>query len=97
MPNHQQHPSGAVTRAESRLKPRGTETAGWRRLILAGMAGNVMEWYDFSVYGYVAATLGRHFFPSADPVASLLAAFGVFAAGFLMRPVGALIFGHIGP
>ena len=69
---------------------------GRRRLILAGMAGNVMEWYDFSVYGYFAATLGRHFFPSADPVASLLAAFGVFAAGFLIRPVGALLFGHIG-
>jgi MFS transporter, MHS family, proline/betaine transporter len=60
------------------------------------MAGNVMEWYDFSVYGYSAATRGRHFFPSEDATASLLAAFGVFAAGFLMRPVGALIFGHIG-
>jgi MHS family proline/betaine transporter-like MFS transporter len=60
------------------------------------MAGNVMEWYDFSVYGYFAATLGRRFFPSADAAASLLAAFGVFAAGFLMRPVGALLFGHIG-
>jgi MHS family proline/betaine transporter-like MFS transporter len=66
------------------------------RLILAGMAGNIMEWYDFAVYGYFAATLGRHFFPSHNPVASLLAAFGVFAAGFLMRPVGALLFGHIG-
>jgi MHS family proline/betaine transporter-like MFS transporter len=59
-----------------------------RRLILAGTAGNVMEWYDFSIYGYFAATIGRHFFPSEDATASLVAAFGVFAAGFLMRPVG---------
>ena len=54
-----------------------------------------MEWYDFAVYGYFAATIGRHFFPSDDPAASLIAAFGVFAAGFLMRPVGG-VFGHIG-
>src|SRR5215468_4002566 len=66
------------------------------RLIAAGTAGNVMEWYDFAVYGYFAATIGRHFFPSSDATTSLIAAFGVFAAGFLMRPVGALIFGHIG-
>jgi MHS family proline/betaine transporter-like MFS transporter len=69
---------------------------GRRRRILAGTAGNVMEWYDFSIYGYFAATIGRHFFPSEDATSSLLAAFGVFAAGFLMRPVGGLIFGHIG-
>ncbi len=67
-----------------------------RRLIVAGIAGNVMEWYDFAVYGYFAQTIGQHFFPSKDPVASLIAAFGVFAAGFLMRPVGGLVFGHIG-
>jgi|RhiMetdeSRZDD1v2_1073273.scaffolds.fasta_scaffold463553_2 MFS transporter, MHS family, proline/betaine transporter len=70
------------------------ETA--RRLIIAGIAGNVMEWYDFAVYGYFAQTIGQHFFPSKDPIASLIAAFGVFAAGFLMRPIGGLVFGHIG-
>jgi MFS transporter, MHS family, proline/betaine transporter len=70
------------------------ETA--RRLIIAGIAGNVMEWYDFAVYGYFAQTIGQHFFPSKDPSASLIAAFGVFAAGFLMRPIGGLVFGHIG-
>src|SRR5215468_3035637 len=71
-----------------------TETA--RRCIIAGIAGNVMEWYDFAVYGYFAQTIGQHFFPAKDPIASLIAAFGVFAAGFLMRPVGGLVFGHIG-
>lgn len=67
-----------------------------RRTTLAGIVGNVMEWYDFAVYGYFAPIIGRQFFPSDDPAASLIAAFGVFAAGFLMRPVGGLIFGHIG-
>ena len=66
------------------------------RAILAGIAGNVMEWYDFTVYGYFAAVIGRQFFPAEDPISSLLAAFGVFAAGFLMRPFGSLVFGHMG-
>ncbi|MBV9378990.1 MAG: MFS transporter [Alphaproteobacteria bacterium] len=69
---------------------------GERRVIIAGIAGNVMEWYDFSVYGYFAANIGRHFFPAQNAVSSLIAAFGVFAAGFLMRPLGSLLFGHIG-
>lgn len=67
-----------------------------RRVTLAGIAGNVMEWYDFAVYGYFAPIIGRQFFPSEDPTASLAAAFGVFAAGFLMRPLGGFVFGHIG-
>jgi MHS family proline/betaine transporter-like MFS transporter len=70
--------------------------ASQRKLVIAGLIGNVLEWYDFSVYGYFAVSIGRHFFPSEDPTTSLLAAFGVFAAGFLMRPVGAVLFGHIG-
>ena len=69
---------------------------GERRAIIAGVAGNVMEWYDFSVYGYFAMNIGRDFFPAQDTVSSLIAAFGVFAAGFLMRPLGSLVFGHIG-
>jgi MHS family proline/betaine transporter-like MFS transporter len=71
-----------------RLLDNSAEQQG--RAILAGIAGNVMEWYDFTVYGYFAAVIGRQFFPA------LLAAFGVFAAGFLMRPFGGLVFGHIG-
>lgn len=66
------------------------------RLIAAGVVGNIMEWFDFAIYGYFAATIGRHFFPSENPTTSLIAAFGVFAAGFLMRPLGGLVFGHIG-
>lgn len=67
-----------------------------RRIILAGVVGNMMEWYDFAVYGYFAQIIGQQFFPSKDPVASLIAAFGVFAVGFLMRPFGGLVFGSIG-
>src|ERR1700747_814806 len=69
---------------------------GQSRAIIAGIAGNVMEWYDFSVYGYFATTIGRLFFPAQDAISSLLAAFGVFAAGFLMRPLGSVVFGYIG-
>jgi len=65
------------------------------RLIAAGLIGNVLEWYDFSIYGYFASSIGRHFFPSRNPSLSLLAAFGVFSAGFLTRPLGAMLFGYI--
>jgi MFS transporter, MHS family, proline/betaine transporter len=84
----------AASRQDPMLE-RGRPELQWRA-ILAGAAGNVMEWYDFSVYGYFAAVIGRRFFPAEDPIASLLAAFGAFAAGFFMRPFGSLVFGHIG-
>ena len=67
-----------------------------RRIVLAGISGNVMEWYDFTVYGYFASIIGVQFFPSGNRLSSLVASFGVFAAGFLMRPVGSLIFGYVG-
>jgi MFS transporter, MHS family, proline/betaine transporter len=67
-----------------------------RRLAIAGMAGNILEWYDFSIYGFFAYAIGENFFPSHSKSTSLIDAFGVFAAGFLMRPIGALLFGQIG-
>jgi MFS transporter, MHS family, proline/betaine transporter len=67
-----------------------------RRVVAAGMIGNVLEWYDFAIYGYFATSIGRHFFPHEDPLAQLLSAFGVFAVGYMMRPVGGVIIGHIG-
>jgi MHS family proline/betaine transporter-like MFS transporter len=63
---------------------------------LASMIGNALEWYDFAIYGYFAAVLGQHFFPSDDAAVSVIAAFGVFAIGFLARPVGAALFGNLG-
>lgn len=67
-----------------------------RKVIAAGVSGNVLEWYDFAVYGFYAPIIGKLFFPSDDPTVSLIASFGAFAAGFLMRPIGGFIFGHIG-
>jgi MHS family proline/betaine transporter-like MFS transporter len=67
-----------------------------RNVITAGMIGNALEWYDFALYGYFAVAIGRHFFPHEDAVAQLLSAFGVFALGYLMRPLGGVLVGHIG-
>src|SRR5262245_58677618 len=67
-----------------------------RRGVLAGVAGNILEWYDFALFGFFAQQIGAHFFPAQDPTASLLAAFGTFAAGFLMRPIGGAVFGWVG-
>jgi len=64
--------------------------------VLAGIIGNVLEWYDFAIYGFFAPILGTLFFPSQDPTTSLIASFGAFAAGFLMRPIGGAVFGYIG-
>jgi len=75
--------------------PRPESRVGWKP-IYAGIIGNVLEWYDFAVYGYFASAIGKNFFPAEDASASLIAAFGVFAAGFLMRPLGGLVFGYIG-
>lgn len=62
----------------------------------AGTIGNVLEWYDFALYGYLAPTIGAHFFPSLNPIASLIGAYGGFAIGFAVRPIGGAVLGHIG-
>jgi MHS family proline/betaine transporter-like MFS transporter len=66
------------------------------RTVTAGAIGNALEWYDFGLFGYFAPIISSQFFPSADPAVALLNTFGVFAAGFLMRPIGAIMFGHLG-
>ena len=66
------------------------------RTVVAGTVGNVMEWYDFALYGFFAPVIARVFFPSDDRLSSLIATFGVFAAGFVMRPLGGIVFGYIG-
>lgn len=67
-----------------------------QRGIAAGVVGNMLEWYDFALFGFFAPQIGAHFFPAHDPTSSVLAAFGTFAAGFVMRPVGGALFGWIG-
>ncbi len=66
------------------------------KVIAAGMIGNVLEWYDFSIYGYFASSIGLNFFPHQDRVAQLLAAFAVFALGYVVRPIGGALIGHVG-
>src|SRR5215475_5241121 len=67
-----------------------------RRAVTAAVIGNVLEWYDFAVYGYVAAIIGRNFFPGKDPVTELLAAFLTFGLGFAARPIGGIVIGRLG-
>ena len=67
-----------------------------QRGIVAGVVGNILEWYDFALFGFFAPQIGAHFFPATSPAASTLAAFGTFAAGFIMRPVGGALFGWVG-
>lgn len=66
------------------------------RITLAGAIGNLLEWYDFGLYGLLAPVLASLFFPGHNRLASLLGVYGGFAAGFAMRPLGAIVFGHLG-
>jgi MHS family proline/betaine transporter-like MFS transporter len=66
------------------------------RTALAGLIGNVLEWFDFAVYGYFAAEIGAQFFPQSSPQAQRLLALTVFAVGFFARPVGGLVLGAFG-
>ncbi|MEU9389657.1 glycine betaine/L-proline transporter ProP [Streptomyces sp. NPDC048324] len=73
-----------------------TDPALVRRAVQAAALGNAMEWFDFGVYSYIAVTLGKVFFPSGNPTAQLLSTFGAFAAAFLVRPLGGMVFGPLG-
>jgi len=80
--------------------PRGhgigtTETRRRIWAIVGGSSGNLVEWYDFYVYSFTALYFASEFFPAGDQTTQLLNAAGVFAAGFLMRPIGSWFFGRI--
>jgi MHS family proline/betaine transporter-like MFS transporter len=66
------------------------------KVMAAGAIGNLLEWYDFAIYGYFAPLIGRTFFPHEDSLAQLLSAYGIFAIGFVVRPLGGIVVGHIG-
>lgn len=78
------------------MKEQTDKTSFKMRSLIAGFSGNILEWYDFTVYGFFATVIGAQFFPDEDKVVQLISAFGIFAAGYLMRPIGGVIFGHIG-
>jgi MHS family proline/betaine transporter-like MFS transporter len=66
------------------------------KTVAAGAIGNVLEWYDFGLFGFFAPVISQLFFPSHDELASLVGTYGVYATGFLMRPLGGVVFGYIG-
>src|SRR5215471_20952453 len=67
-----------------------------RRVITASSVGTLFEWYDFYLYGSLAVFFGKKFFPAGNDTAQLLASLATFGAGFGVRPLGAMVFGHIG-
>ncbi|MFE2051116.1 glycine betaine/L-proline transporter ProP [Streptomyces sp. NPDC059459] len=67
-----------------------------KRAVGASALGNCMEWFDFGVYSYLAATIGKVFFPDASPTAQVVSSFATFAAAFVVRPLGGLVFGPLG-
>ena len=77
--------------SQTTVPPTGAVVA---RAVLAGGVGNMLEWYDFGVYGFLAVQISAVFFPGQ--AAALLLTFATFGVGFLMRPVGAIVFGHYG-
>lgn len=68
----------------------------FRRVIIAASVGNIIEWYDFYIFGSLAAVLSVKFFEQSHPVAALLSTIALFTAGFLIRPLGAFLFGWMG-
>ena len=75
--------------------PRGI-TADERKVIFASSLGTVFEWYDFYLYGTLAAVIGKQFFSALDPNSQMIFSLLAFAAGFIVRPFGALVFGRLG-
>ncbi|HEY0250176.1 MAG TPA: MFS transporter, partial [Kofleriaceae bacterium] len=67
-----------------------------RKVVVAGSVGSIIEYFDFTIYAFQAVTLAVVFFPSENPTAGLLSTLAVFAASFLMRPIGGIVLGHIG-
>src|SRR6266699_1563314 len=70
--------------------------ANFRSVITAASGGNVIEWYDFYIFGSLATLLAVKFFEKSHPVAALLSTIALFTAGFLVRPLGAFLFGWLG-
>ena len=69
--------------------------AGRRQAIGAAVIGNILEWYDFSIYAFVATIIAKKFFPAGDDVAALLSTFAAFGIGFLARPLGGIVIGRL--
>src|SRR5919112_5313596 len=73
-----------------------TAPKGIWKVITASSAGTLIEWYDFYIFGSLSTILSQKFFPDVNPTAALLSTLATFAAGFIVRPFGALVFGRLG-
>src|SRR5215207_2058406 len=71
-------------------------TKGIWKVITASSVGTLIEWYDFYIFGSLSTILAQKFFPDVNPTAALLSTLATFAAGFIVRPFGALVFGRLG-
>lgn len=81
---------------EAAIQQEAQQARRLRKVLLATGIGHFVEWFDFGLYGTLAAIIGMQFFNSASPTAGLLSSFAVFGAGFVMRPLGGLWFGSLG-
>ena len=86
----------STTSATAGAPPAGTLTQGHRKVILASSLGTVFEWYDFYLYGSLAAIIASQFFSGVNETTGFIFALLAFAAGFAVRPFGAIVFGRIG-
>src|SRR5467141_1569273 len=87
----QEHKSMSMTKTISAKKTSGG------RLATASLVGTTLEWYDFTIYNTLAALIfNRLFFPTFDPMSGTILAFSTYAVGYLSRPLGGVVFGHLG-
>src|SRR5215203_4679476 len=83
----------AVEEGHHMSEPTGAET---RKAVSAAVVGNVLEWYDFAVYAFVATIIAKKFFPAQDEVTALLSTFLAYGLGFVARPLGGIVIGRLG-
>jgi MHS family shikimate/dehydroshikimate transporter-like MFS transporter len=91
------HPKATDPAGKARERDPQTSPRELRKVVFAALVGTALEWYDFFIYGTAAALVfGQLFFPQADPTVGTLTAFLTFGFGFVFRPLGGILFGHIG-
>jgi MFS family permease len=86
----------SIAQTGARFQARASMTAQEKKVIFASSLGTVFEWYDFYLYGTLAAIIGKQFFSNLDPTSQVIFSLLAFAAGFIVRPFGALFFGRLG-
>src|ERR1700758_2395980 len=89
--------NAALTTIASSPLPEADHRAQLCRAVIASAVGTTIEWYDFFLYGQATGLVfGKLFFPKSDPLVGVLQAFAIYAVGFVVRPIGAALFGHYG-